>query len=66
MGSRFIFAAANIFCYQISTGKIIRMAKNFFLRWLQDYGARQRLLGINLCNDWAGQAAAELSPDSLL
>ena len=42
------------------------MAKNFLLRWLQDYGARQRLLGINRCNDWAGQAVAELSPDSLL
>jgi len=42
------------------------MAKNLFLRWLQDYGARQRTLGINRCNDWAGQAVAELSPDSLL
>jgi SAM-dependent methyltransferase len=66
MGSRFLFAAVNTFCYQMSAGKIIRMAKNFLLRWLQDYGARQRLLGINRCNDWAGQAAAELSPDSLL
>jgi SAM-dependent methyltransferase len=42
------------------------MAKNFLLRWLHAYGDRQRALGINRCNDWAGQAAAELSPNSLL
>ena len=42
------------------------MAQNFLLKWLQDYGARQRLLGVNRCYDWAGQAVAELSPDSLL
>jgi SAM-dependent methyltransferase len=50
----------------MSAGKIIRMAQNFFLRWLQDYGVRQRTLGLNRCDDWAGQAVAELSPDSLL
>jgi SAM-dependent methyltransferase len=42
------------------------MAKNSFLKFLQDYGARQRYLGIERCNDWAGQAVAELEPDSLV
>jgi len=42
------------------------MAKNSFLKFLQDYGARQRYLGIERCNDWAGRAVAELQPDSLV
>jgi SAM-dependent methyltransferase len=42
------------------------MAKNSFLKFLQDYGARQRHLGIDRCNDWAGQAVAELQPDILV
>ena len=36
------------------------------LKWLQDYGARQRTLGINRCDDWAGQSVAQLEPDSLV
>jgi SAM-dependent methyltransferase len=42
------------------------MAKNFILRWLQQYSARHRFLGMERCNDWAGKAVTELSPDSLL
>jgi SAM-dependent methyltransferase len=42
------------------------MSQNFLLKGLQKYGARQRFLGIERCNDWAGQSAAALNPDSLL
>jgi SAM-dependent methyltransferase len=39
---------------------------NFILKGLQRFGARHRNLGIERCNDWAGQNAADLKPDSLL
>ena len=42
------------------------MAKNVILRALQRFGDRQRALGLKRCEDWAGQATAELAPDSLL
>jgi SAM-dependent methyltransferase len=42
------------------------MGKNFLLKGLHAYGARHRFLGIERCNDWAGQAVVELAPDSLL
>lgn len=42
------------------------MARNPVLQWLQRYAARQRLLGINRCDNWAGQGAAALTPTSLL
>jgi hypothetical protein len=42
------------------------MASNFFLKALQRYGDRHRHLGIERCNDWAGQNAAALKPNSLL
>ena len=42
------------------------MAKNVFLRWLHAYADRQRFLGNNRCDDWAGQAVVELAPDRLL
>jgi len=39
---------------------------NFILKRLQSSVARYHHLGIERCNDWAGQAAAELKPNSLL
>jgi SAM-dependent methyltransferase len=39
---------------------------NAFLKLLQRRVARYRHLGIDRSNDWAGQAVAELAPDSLL
>jgi SAM-dependent methyltransferase len=42
------------------------MSKNFLLKSLQEFGARQRHLGIERSNAWAGITAAELKPDSLL
>ena len=42
------------------------MARNILLKWLHAYGARHRFLGIERCNDWAGQAVGDLEPDSLL
>ena len=39
---------------------------NFVLNRLQAFVARQRVLGIERCNDWAGQAVADLKPDSLI
>lgn len=39
---------------------------NFILKGLQRYGDRHRTLGINRCDDWAGNLAAELKPLSLL
>jgi len=39
---------------------------NVILKRLQSFAARHRGLGIGRCNDWAGQAVIELSPDSLL
>ena len=39
---------------------------NFILKGLQNFGAHQRFLGINRCNDWAGQSAADLNPQTLL
>jgi SAM-dependent methyltransferase len=39
---------------------------NSILKALQDFGARQRYLGIERCNDWAGQTTAQLKPQSLL
>ncbi|MGA2787514.1 MAG: class I SAM-dependent methyltransferase [Verrucomicrobiota bacterium] len=39
---------------------------NFILKALQHFGARQRHLGMERCNDWGGQAVAELSPRCLL
>jgi SAM-dependent methyltransferase len=39
---------------------------NFVLKRIQAFVARQRHLGIERCNDWAGRTAAELNPDSLI
>jgi SAM-dependent methyltransferase len=39
---------------------------NFILKLLQNPVARSRHLGIERCNDWAGQLAVELKPDSIL
>jgi hypothetical protein len=39
---------------------------NFVLRQIQSSVARARHLGINRCDDWAGQAVARLKPQSLL
>jgi SAM-dependent methyltransferase len=39
---------------------------NFILKLLQSYGAEQRRLGMERCNDWAGQSAVALKPHSLL
>jgi SAM-dependent methyltransferase len=39
---------------------------NFILKLLQNYGAEQRRLGIERCNDWAGEAVKTLQPQSLL
>jgi len=39
---------------------------NILLKWIQAFPAKQRHLGINRCNDWIGQAAAELNPDSIV
>jgi SAM-dependent methyltransferase len=39
---------------------------NFLLKILQDSVARSRHAGIERCDDWAGQLAAELKPESLL
>ena len=44
----------------------INMSKNFLLKSLQEFGARQRHLGIERCNDWAGETATKLKPDSIL
>lgn len=42
------------------------MAGNFILRWVQRYADRQRILGFKRCNDWAGQAVADLAPECLV
>jgi SAM-dependent methyltransferase len=42
------------------------MARNFVLRWLQNYAAKQRHLGIERCNAWGGNAVVELAPDCLV
>jgi SAM-dependent methyltransferase len=39
---------------------------NFILKELQRFGACQRFLGIERCNDWAGWNAVKLKPNSLL
>ncbi len=39
---------------------------NFILKRLQSSVAEYRRLGVERCNDWAGQAAVGLKPDSLL
>jgi SAM-dependent methyltransferase len=39
---------------------------NFILKALQGVVARSRHAGIGRCNDWAGQLAAELKPESIL
>lgn len=39
---------------------------NFLVKGLQSFVARQRFLGIERCNDWAGQEAVRLQPNSLL
>jgi len=39
---------------------------NFILKKLQQFGAHQRFLGIERCNDWAGRSAADLKPQTLL
>jgi SAM-dependent methyltransferase len=39
---------------------------NFILKSLHRFGDRQRTLGINRCDDWAGQSAAALEPDCLV
>lgn len=39
---------------------------NFIVKGLQSFVARQRFLGIERCNDWAGQEAVRLEPGSLL
>lgn len=39
---------------------------NFILKGIQNVVARSRHAGINRCNDWAGQLAAELKPDAIL
>lgn len=39
---------------------------NFILKGLQNAVARSRHAGIGRCNDWAGQLAAELKPETLL
>jgi SAM-dependent methyltransferase len=39
---------------------------NFILKGLQATVARSRHAGIDRCNDWAGQLAAELKPESIL
>lgn len=39
---------------------------NFFLNRMQAFVARQRVLGIERCNAWAGQATADLNPGSLI
>jgi len=38
----------------------------FFLKGLQSFVARQRHLGIERCNQWVGEAAAKLNPESLI
>jgi SAM-dependent methyltransferase len=42
------------------------MAKNPILRAVQRFAAHHRMLAIERCNDWAGHAAIELLPKSLL
>jgi SAM-dependent methyltransferase len=42
------------------------MASNYFLKALQRFGDRHRQLGITRCDDWAGQTAVALKPQSLL
>ena len=39
---------------------------NFILKRLQTSVAKSRHAGIGRCNDWAGQLAAELRPESIL
>lgn len=39
---------------------------NYLVKRLQAFVARQRHLGIERCNDWAGQAVAALNPGSLV
>jgi len=42
------------------------MANHFMLRWIQRYADRQRALGLKRCDDWIGQAVAELAPECLV
>ncbi|MGD0743821.1 MAG: class I SAM-dependent methyltransferase [Verrucomicrobiota bacterium] len=42
------------------------MATNFIIRRLQRFAARQRHLGIERCNNWAGESAVALKPDRLV
>ena len=42
------------------------MPKNAILTWLHRYAARERVLGNDRCDDWAGKAVVELAPHSLL
>ena len=44
----------------------IAFMRSFFLKPVQAFVARQRVLGIERCNDWAGQAVAKLNPGSLV
>ena len=42
------------------------MSQNIIIKCLQRFADRQRALGLERCNDWAGKAVADLTPDSLL
>lgn len=42
------------------------MSKNFLLNKMHQFGARQRHLGMERCNDWAGNSALELKPNAIL
>lgn len=64
--TRFFVAAPGGLHYRQAGLSSVRMANNIIIRGLQQFGAHHRYLGIERCNDWAGQAVAELAPDSLL
>lgn len=42
------------------------MAKNPLLQWLHHYADKQRAMGLQRCDDWAGHAVASLAPHSLV
>ncbi|HYV26588.1 MAG TPA: class I SAM-dependent methyltransferase [Candidatus Eisenbacteria bacterium] len=42
------------------------MSRNIIIKCLHKFVDRQRALGLERCNDWAGNAVVELAPDSLL
>jgi len=45
---------------------VLNAVTNFFIKRLQAFGARQRDLGMERCNAWAGRLVAALEPESLL